>query len=112
MTVPAFHRQESQKVYLDDAVVLARLVGLLQQKGKPYRILAHDATTFRDLHNSATILIPGPAYGSSMNPPSYSKRRTHPAYGSFGIERRGNPGRSICPRPIWSSPATMRSSCD
>lgn len=57
MTVPAFHRQESQKVYLDDAVVLARLVGLLQQKGKPYRILAHDATTFRDLHNSATILI-------------------------------------------------------
>ena len=57
MTVPAFHRQESQKVYLDDAVVLARLVGLLQQKGKPYRILSHAATTFSDMHNTASILI-------------------------------------------------------
>jgi hypothetical protein len=57
MTVYAFHKQESQKVFLDDAITLARLVGLLQRKGTPYRILSHEVTTFSDLQKAPAILI-------------------------------------------------------
>jgi len=45
------------RVFLNDAIALARIAGFLQNKAKPYRILAHSTVTFSDLQNSPAVLI-------------------------------------------------------
>jgi len=47
----------SDKVYLNDAITLARIAGWLQQNGKRYRILAHSKVAFSDLQTGPAILI-------------------------------------------------------
>jgi hypothetical protein len=57
MTLRDFHALNSQKVFLDDAITLARVTGLLQQKGRRFRIVSHAAVTFADLQGSPAVLI-------------------------------------------------------
>jgi len=47
----------SQNVALPDVVTLGRLSGLLQAKGKPYRIIGESATTFEELRSGPVVLI-------------------------------------------------------
>lgn len=47
----------SGRVFLDDAIALSRLAGLLQGSGKGYRILPASGVTFADLQSSPVILI-------------------------------------------------------
>jgi hypothetical protein len=49
----------SQNVALDDAKTLARLTGLLDVKGKNWRILGESSTSFADLRDGAVILVGG-----------------------------------------------------
>jgi hypothetical protein len=57
MTLRDFHSLESQKVFLDDALTLAKVTGLLQGKGRRFRIVPHSAVTFADLQNGPAVLI-------------------------------------------------------
>jgi hypothetical protein len=57
MTLEGFHSKNSQKVFLDDAITLAKVAGLLQVKGQRFRIMSHSSATFDDLQNSPAVLI-------------------------------------------------------
>jgi len=57
LSVHDFQASPGQSVALSDAVTLARLTGLLQEKGKDYRVLTHWETTFTDLQGGPAILI-------------------------------------------------------
>jgi len=57
LSVHDFQASPGQSVALSDAVTLARLTGLLQEKGKDYRVLAHWETTFTDMQGGPVILI-------------------------------------------------------
>ena len=57
MTLEGFHSKNSQKVFLDDAITLAKVAGLLQVKGQSFRIMSHSSATFDDLQNSPAVLI-------------------------------------------------------
>jgi hypothetical protein len=60
MTVLDFERQPSRRMHISDATALAEIAGLLQSKGKPYRILNRaSATSFKDLQSGPFILIGG-----------------------------------------------------
>jgi hypothetical protein len=56
-TVRDLHWMASQNVALSDAVTLSRLAGLLQARGKPYRVQGEAATTFADLRGGPVVLI-------------------------------------------------------
>jgi len=47
----------SERVFLDDAIALAKFAGWLQQNGRPYRILLPSRVTFADLQTSPAVLI-------------------------------------------------------
>jgi hypothetical protein len=47
----------SQNVALPDVVTLGRLTGVLQAKGKSYRIIGESATTFEELRSGPVVLI-------------------------------------------------------
>lgn len=57
VTLRDFHALNSQKVSLDDALTLAKLTGLLQGKGRQFRIVPHSAVTFADLQSGPAVLI-------------------------------------------------------
>ena len=57
LTLREFHALNSQKVFLDDAITLAKVTGLLQEKGRRFRIVSHSAVTFADLQSSPAVLI-------------------------------------------------------
>jgi hypothetical protein len=47
----------SGRVYLDDAIALTKIAALLQENGKPYRILPSSRVTFAELQTSPVVLI-------------------------------------------------------
>ena len=49
----------SQNVALDDAKTLGRLTGLLQSRGKSYRVLGESSAGFSDLREGPVVLIGG-----------------------------------------------------
>jgi hypothetical protein len=57
MTLEDFHSHKSQKVFLDDAITLAKVAGLMQEKGQRFRIMSHSTATFGDLQNGPAVLI-------------------------------------------------------
>jgi hypothetical protein len=59
VTLSELYYMGSQNVALTDARTLGRLTGLLESRGKTYRILGGSATSFTDLRNSPVILIGG-----------------------------------------------------
>lgn len=56
-TVRDLHWMANQNVALSDATTLSRLAGLLQARGKAYRIQGEAATTFADLRDGPVVLI-------------------------------------------------------
>jgi hypothetical protein len=57
MTVLDFHGLRRQSVLIDDAATMTRFAGLLQSKGKAYRVASQTETTFADLQNGPAVLI-------------------------------------------------------
>lgn len=57
LTVKEFHSAESQMVHVDDASVLAAFAGLMQSRGKRYRIVSQSEATYGDLQRTPVILI-------------------------------------------------------
>jgi len=57
LTLSDFHRADSEIVHVDDAITLSRIAGLIQAKGKPYRIASQTEATFTDLQNGPAVLI-------------------------------------------------------
>jgi len=57
VTVREFGKLKRRQVNLGDATTLAALTGLLQAKGKRYRILGGSSTTFADLQGGPVVLI-------------------------------------------------------
>jgi len=56
-TIPERALRRSQRVFLNDAIALARIVGCLKENAKPYRIFAHSDLTFSDLQSSPAVFI-------------------------------------------------------
>jgi hypothetical protein len=56
-TVIEFERTKRRHVSLTDATALAAVAGLLQAKGKQYRILSRSSTTFSELQGGPVVLI-------------------------------------------------------
>jgi hypothetical protein len=52
-----FHNSASQTMLVSDAATLSRFAGLLQAKGKRYRIVSQSEATFIDLQNGPAVLI-------------------------------------------------------
>ncbi len=52
-----FHRLPTQTIHVSDAIALAKFVGFLQSRGKPWRIAVQSEATFSDLRNGPAILI-------------------------------------------------------
>ena len=57
LSVLQYHGLNSQIMLIDDAATLSRFAGLLQAKGKPYRVVSQSETTFADLQNGPAVLI-------------------------------------------------------
>jgi len=57
ITLRDFHRADSEIVHVDDAITLSRIAGLIQAKGKPYRVASQTEVTFTDLQNGPAVLI-------------------------------------------------------
>ncbi len=58
LTTRDFERQPSRRMHTSDALALVELAGLLQSKGRPYRVLNRaGATSFRDLQTGPFVLI-------------------------------------------------------
>ena len=57
LTLRDFHRADSEIVHVDDAITLSRIAGLIQAKGKPYRIASQTEATFTDLQSGPAVLI-------------------------------------------------------
>jgi hypothetical protein len=57
MTVLDFHHLRSQGVLITDAATMTRFAGLLQSRGKAYRVASQSETTFEDLQNGPAVLI-------------------------------------------------------
>ncbi|MEI9970754.1 MAG: hypothetical protein WDO73_01180 [Ignavibacteriota bacterium] len=57
LTVLDFHGLRSQSVLITDAATMTRFAGLLQSKGKAYRVASQSETTFEDLQNGPAVLI-------------------------------------------------------
>jgi hypothetical protein len=57
LTMGDFHRLPSQTIHVSDAIALAKFVGFLQARNKPWRIAAQSEASFGDLRNGPAILI-------------------------------------------------------
>jgi hypothetical protein len=57
MTLKEFHSAQSQMVHVADASALAAFTGLLQARGRHYRIVSQSEATYSDLQNSPVVLI-------------------------------------------------------
>jgi hypothetical protein len=57
MTLLDYHDLQSQSVLMDDAATLTRFAGLLQSKGKAYRVVSQTEATFADLQGGPAVLI-------------------------------------------------------
>jgi hypothetical protein len=57
LTLREFHRADTEVVHVNDAMTLSRIAGLVQAKGKPYRISTQTEATFTDLQNGPAVLI-------------------------------------------------------
>lgn len=57
ITVRDFHHLRSQGVLITDAATMTRFAGLLQSRGKAYRVASQSETTFEDLQNGPAVLI-------------------------------------------------------
>ena len=57
LTLREVQHLETQHVALSDATTLSRLAGLLQSRGKPYRVRNSAFTSFRDLRDGPVVLI-------------------------------------------------------
>ena len=57
LTLRDYHGMDSQIVLVDDATTLSRFAGLLQAKGKSYRVASQSSATFADFQNSPAVLI-------------------------------------------------------
>jgi hypothetical protein len=57
LTVPDFRHLPRETMLVSDAATLSRFAGLLQAKGKRYRVESQSEATFADLRNSAAVLI-------------------------------------------------------
>src|SRR5579884_1280712 len=57
LTVSELHFRANQNVALSDALTLSRLVGILQARGKAYRVRGETFTNFADLRDGPVILI-------------------------------------------------------
>ena len=94
LTLKEFHAAQSEMVHVDDAATLARLAGLIESKGKAYRIVSQSEATYADLQNSPVVLV-----GLLNN--DWTKRLVgklrftveRPAPGKVLIRDRDNPSR-------------------
>ena len=57
LSVVEFHRLASQMMLVPDAATLSRFAGLLQAKGKRYRVASQSEATFEDLQSGPAVLI-------------------------------------------------------
>jgi len=57
LTLKEFHSARSQMVHVDDASTLAALAGLMQTRGKHYRIVSQSEATYGDLQRTPVVLI-------------------------------------------------------
>lgn len=57
LTPEQLYLQGSQNVTIPDMITLARIAGVLQARGKNYRIRGEIATSFADLRDGAVVLI-------------------------------------------------------
>jgi hypothetical protein len=57
LTPEQLYLQGSQNVTLPDVITLAHIAGVLQTRGKSYRIRGESATSFADLRDGAVVLI-------------------------------------------------------
>jgi hypothetical protein len=52
-----YHGLPSEMMLVPDAITLSRFTGLLQSKGKRYRVASQSEATFADLQNGPAVLI-------------------------------------------------------
>ncbi len=57
LTAEQLYLQGSQNVTLPDMITLAHIAGVLEARGKSYRIRGESATSFADLRDGAVVLI-------------------------------------------------------
>ncbi len=57
LTAEQLYLQGSQNATLPDVITLARIAGVLQARGKSYRVRGESATSFADLRDGAVVLI-------------------------------------------------------
>ena len=57
VTLRDFHRADTEVIHVNDAITLSRIAGLIQAKGKPYRVASQTEATFDDLQNGPAVLI-------------------------------------------------------
>jgi hypothetical protein len=93
MTLFKLYYMGSQNVALTDATTLGRVTGLLQAKGKSYRIRGEASTSFADLRDSPVVLVG--AFDNNwtmrlMGPLRFNYERDHD---TFSIKDRQNPSR-------------------
>ncbi len=56
-TLLEYHGLPSEMMLVPDAITLSRFTGLLQAKGKRYRLISQSEATFTDLQNGPAVLI-------------------------------------------------------
>lgn len=81
LTPEQLYLQGSQNVTIPDLITVARIAGVLQARGKSYRIRGESATSFADLREGAVVLI-----GAFNN--DWTIRLTGPQ--RFSFEQSGN----------------------
>ncbi|MBV8833251.1 MAG: hypothetical protein JO108_28985 [Acidobacteriaceae bacterium] len=57
LNLKEFHTADSQMVHVADAAALARFAGVMQARGKRYRIVSQSEATYADLRSSPVVLI-------------------------------------------------------
>lgn len=57
LTLREFHSAQSQMLHVDDAITLARFAGMIQARGKRYRIVSQSEANYADLQSSPVVLI-------------------------------------------------------
>jgi hypothetical protein len=57
VTLSDFHRADREIIHVDDAITLSRVAGLIESKGKPYRIASQTDANFADLQHGPAVLI-------------------------------------------------------
>ena len=57
LTLKEFHEAQSQTMLVDDAATLARLAGLVESRGKRYRIVSQSEATYGEMQNGPVVLV-------------------------------------------------------